>query len=256
MGRIDQLLAVIPREHKTHGHPFVTLSYAQSLDGSISARRDEPLRISGPESLRMTHQLRAAHDAILVGVGTILADDPNLTVRLVKGENPQAVILDSRLRTPLDANLLQNAGKNGIPRPWIATTDRANPDKASLLERAGVRLLVVPANLEGKVDISGLLAKLAEQGVNSVMVEGGAGVISSFLRARTVDLVVITIAPVFIGGVRAFEMPHLSQAEPPQISRETTLSPDDFSGKFPSLRDPQYLRLGTDLVVWGELAHG
>ncbi len=100
--------------------PYVTLSYAQSLDGSITARRGEPLAISGPESLEMTHRLRAEHDAILVGIGTLLADDPRLSVRLVAGADPQPIIVDSRLRFPLNARILLD-GRS----PWIATTEEA-----------------------------------------------------------------------------------------------------------------------------------
>ena len=106
----DELLDELPSRP---GRPFVTLSYAQSLDGSIAARRGATTPISGPDALRLTHQLRAHHDAILVGIGTVLADDPQLTVRLVAGPNPQPVIVDSRLRLPLTARLLSD----GAPPP-------------------------------------------------------------------------------------------------------------------------------------------
>src|SRR5258708_3330412 len=102
-----------PRER-----PFVTLAYAQSVDGSISIARGLRSALSGPESLRYTHALRAGHHGILVGVGTVLADDPELRVRLVEGRDPQPVIVDSHLSTPLHAKLLAQAGR----RPWIGTT--------------------------------------------------------------------------------------------------------------------------------------
>ena len=95
--------------------PFVTVSYAQSIDGSIATRRRRPLPISGPGAMRMTHGLRALHDGILVGIETVLADDPQLSVRLVEGPHPQPVVLDTRLRTPLEARLL----KGGNGRPWL-----------------------------------------------------------------------------------------------------------------------------------------
>ena len=82
--------------------PFVTLTFAQSIDGSIALRRGEPLLLSGAESMKMSHELRALHDGILVGIGTVIADNPSLTTRLVKGSNPRTVILDSQLRTPLE----------------------------------------------------------------------------------------------------------------------------------------------------------
>ena len=100
---------------KINGRPFITVSYAQSLDGSIATASRQQMQLSGPESMRLTHQLRACCQSILVGIGTVLADDPSLTVRLVEGKSPQPIILDTRLRTPLDANLVQRSG----PSPWI-----------------------------------------------------------------------------------------------------------------------------------------
>ena len=100
------------------GRPFVTLAYAQSVDGSIARERGERYTLSGPDSLRLTHMLRSCHDAILVGVGTVLADDPELGVRMIEGRAPQPVVVDSQLRTPLSSRLLGRAGR----RPWIATT--------------------------------------------------------------------------------------------------------------------------------------
>src|SRR5512143_2126154 len=121
------------------GRPLGTLTYAQSLDGSIAARRDQRLELSGEESRVMTHRLRAAHAAILVGIGTVLADDPRLTARLVGGPDPQPVILDSHLRVPASARLLQN-----ILKPWIITTEAADPHRKGALEAAGARLITAP----------------------------------------------------------------------------------------------------------------
>ena len=111
---IDQLLARATTHRLQTGRPLVSLSYAQSLDGSLAARRGSPLLLSGKASMQLTHRLRASHDAILVGIGTILADDPQLTVRLVQGPQPQPVILDSHLRLPPNARVFQ-----GPKLPWI-----------------------------------------------------------------------------------------------------------------------------------------
>jgi 3,4-dihydroxy 2-butanone 4-phosphate synthase/GTP cyclohydrolase II len=211
--------------------PTVTLSYAQSLDGSITAHRGQPTAISGPDSMTMTHQLRAEHDAILVGVNTIIADDPQLTVRLVDGRSPQPIILDSCLRTPRSAQLLQN-GRT----PWIATTEQADPAHQAELEAAGARILRLPANANGQVDLALLLDCLAQEGIHSLMVEGGAGIITGFLSAQLVDRVVLTIAPLFIGGVAA-------------VGRLLSLNGEPH----PRLRNVQYQTLGEDIVISGNV---
>jgi len=213
----------------------VTLSYAQSLDGSIASSRGEPLTLSGPESKRMTHQLRAMHDAILVGIGTVLADDPQLTTRLVQGKNPQPVILDSTLRFPLDAKLLQQREN----LPWIATTDSADVNRQVLLEKTGARILHFPLDERGYVQLRPVLQMLANEGINSVMVEGGARVIGAFLSAGFVDQVVITIAPCFVGGLPAVE---LGESVP--------------SLRYPisNLREMSLEMHGNDLVIWGKIS--
>jgi len=178
--------------------PLVTLTYAQSLDGSIAAVPGRPLALSGPESTTFTHQLRAAHDAILVGIGTVLADNPRLTVRLASGPDPQPVVLDSHLRFPLDANLLRHPR-----RPWIATTQRAAPERQAALEAAGARVIRFPADDCGRVHLSALLDALADAGIKTLMVEGGSAVVTSFVSARLVDRVALTLAPRLVGGLRA-----------------------------------------------------
>ena len=208
------------------GRPRVTLSYAQSLDGSLGTAAGRPLALSGAPALRLTHQLRAAHDAILIGVGALLADDPLLTVRLVEGRDPQPVVLDSRLRFPLQARLLQARSM----RPWIAALDGAAPERQAGLQAAGARLLTLPSDASGRVCLPALLDRLGELGIGSLMVEGGAQVIASFLEQRLADQALLTVAPLFVDGLR------LAQ----------------FTG-FPRLPNPAYARLGDDLIVWGKL---
>ena len=196
--------------------PHVTLAYAQSLDGSIAARPGEPLTLSGPESLRLTHQLRAQHDAILVGIGTVLADDPRLNVRLVEGPDPQPVILDSHLRFPLDARLLGNFRK-----PWIVSAKppipQASENRVKVLESTGITVFEMPTDARGRVELSAMLKALSGRGIQSLMVEGGAQVITAFLNAGLVDELVLTLAPVFVGGLRAVE-PLLSSDSFPRLN--------------------------------------
>jgi 3,4-dihydroxy 2-butanone 4-phosphate synthase/GTP cyclohydrolase II len=227
----DSILDIIQRGHPRDGHPFVTLAYAQSLDGSLAARRGETLVISGLASQKLTHRLRASHSAILVGIGTILADDPQLNVRLVPGENPQPVILDSHLRTPLQARIFQS-----LP-PWIAGTLPIDPDRVAALEGRGSRLLVFPPQEFGRVPLAMLLKHLRDLGVDRLMVEGGAAVITAFLQADLVDLVVLTIAPILVGGQPAVEA---------LLGEERSLRRD-----FPVLGKMAASRLGDDLIVWG-----
>jgi GTP cyclohydrolase II len=213
------------------GRPYVTLSYAQSLDGSIAARPGHPLALSCGESQFMTHALRAAHDAILVGIGTVLADNPRLTVRLLSGKNPQPVVLDSRLRFPLYAHLLNHNG----PLPWIATSRLAEAERQATLEKLGVHVFRLPTGEQSLIDLDALLAHLGEKGVNSLMVEGGAQIITNFLASRLVDQLVVTIAPVVVGGVRVVD----------------NLAPFR-ANHFPRLRGLLYQQVGEDLVVRGE----
>ena len=225
------LLARMVGHRQRTGRPFVTLSYAQSVDGCIAARLGQPLALSGPQSLILTHQLRAAHEAILVGIGTMLADNPRLNVRLVKGRNPQPVIADSRLRFPSDAKLLQNPKRVA----WIATSEQANGQRQEILEAAGARILRLPVNTRGQVDLAALLERLGQLGINSLMVEGGTRIITSFLSDRLVDSVVLTIAPRLIGGVRAVrKLRHLDSVH------------------LPRLDNVRYQQLEDDMIMWGQ----
>jgi GTP cyclohydrolase II len=221
-GRIKPILAEyldsikIPDRRARARHdrrPTITLSYAQSLDGSIALNRGTPYALSGSQSQVLTHQLRAANDAILVGINTVVSDDPYLTVRLVDGQSPIPIVLDSRLRLPLNSNLL----KNKIS-PVIATTTNASEEQQGRIEKFGARIIRTLPDDRGWVELNSLLAVLADLGINNIMVEGGARVITSFLSQRLVDWIVITVAPTFIGGLHALENPLVScQGGPPEF---------------------------------------
>ena len=213
------------------GRPFITLAYAQSLDGSIAQVPGRPMNLSAHESQAMTHRLRAVHNGILIGVGTVIADNPRLTVRLTEGTNPQPVILDSCLRFPLDANLLQNPG---VP-PWIVTIGGASLSKKKALEERGARVLCMPSDSNGWVDLRVLMQYLAAEGMDSVMVEGGSRVITSFLSEQLVDYIILTIAPVLVGGLQAVG----------DLKRS-------WRNRCPRLVNMGHQRLGDDLVIWGD----
>lgn len=179
--------------------PKVTLHYAQTLDGRIATRTGNSQWIGGPAALRLTHELRAANQAVMVGVGTILADNPRLTVRLVPGRSPKRIILDTTLRIPLDAYVLTDG------RPTlVATTSRAPADRIAALRARGADVVMANQDAAGRVDLSDLLQTLAGLGITSVLLEGGAGLITSALRDGLVDRLIVSIAPKVIGaGIEA-----------------------------------------------------
>jgi GTP cyclohydrolase II len=184
----------------TSRRPWVTLHYAQTLDGRIAARDGSSHWISGPESLRFAHELRASHDAVLVGIGTVLADDPRLTVRHAEGPDPLKVVLDSRLRVPSRAALLGETAARTIVLTTAAAPKRDRQRVAAL----GARVVVVESDADGRVDLAVGLQHLRQLGVRSLMVEGGAIVLTSLLRRRLVDRLVVCLAPIVLGqGVQA-----------------------------------------------------
>ena len=186
------------------GRPFVTVKYAQTLDGRIATRTGDSKWISGEPARRFAHQLRAEHEAIMVGIGTVLADDPQLTVRLIEGRDPVRVIVDSRLRTPLTARLLNATGKT-----LIACGENAEPARASDLRRRGVDVVTVPGSSHHEqtgrsIELSSLLELLGRKKMASVLVEGGSRIITSLLTANLVDRLVVAVVPVIVGeGVDA-----------------------------------------------------
>ena len=173
--------------------PYVLLKYAQTLDGRIATRTGESKWISGEAERRTSHALRAACDAVLVGVGTVVSDDPQLTVRLVPGSSPVRIVLDSTLRLPPRARVLDEQAPT-----IVVTTERSSGERRRALEKRGVGVRVVEEGARG-VDLGAALALLRAAGVRSLLVEGGAEVITSFLRTRLVDRLVVGIAPTILG---------------------------------------------------------
>jgi len=216
------------------GRPLVSLCYAQSLDGSLSDQPGKPFILSGPQSSELTHKLRSLHAAILVGVGTVLADNPRLTARLPGRKNsilqPRRVVLDSALRTPSTARLIQGAEKS----PWIMATSAAPEDRRTALLATGVEIIDIPADAQGKVSLPDLLVCLGQRGISSLMVEGGARILQAFLAQQLADQVIITIAPLFLGGVPVIE-PWGRNIQQPLRMIEVGSQ-----------------QLGQDLVIWGK----
>jgi riboflavin-specific deaminase-like protein len=202
----DQLPHLSGKFLAEHHRPLVTVSYAQSVDGSIATRNRKQLRLSGHQSMVVTHRIRAACDAIVIGINTVLIDDPLLTVRLAEGPSPQPIVLDSHLRTPLQARLLERTDL----RCWLACTDKNDPHRISEVENQGAEVICCRHDCQGRVDLSHLLHQLGERGVRSIMVEGGSQVISSFIEARLVDQMIITIAPRLVGGLSVLDRPVVS----------------------------------------------
>mmetsp|Transcript_8382 Transcript_8382/g.17068 ORF Transcript_8382/g.17068 Transcript_8382/m.17068 type:complete len:336 (-) Transcript_8382:180-1187(-) len=300
--------------------PFVTLSYAQSLDGSIGISAEEKTVLSGTDASRMTHALRAAHDGILVGLNTVRVDNPRLTARLdygsaggesgnlgesethevaaeaisrgphSHGRSPVPIVLDSSLAIPSDCKLLTSTE---CLRPiLICVRGHATDERKQDLERLGCRVLLCEGEpaVDGGVQVNlqdALRALRNECGIATLMVEGGAHVITEFLSHLLVDLLVVTIAPVLLGGIRSvlrtlsFTESVDCDTEPsPTISRNTTRSArlsrglsrgvDNTRGLsrklsmvegplvsgegYPILLNHRYEQLGDDLIVIGNVS--
>jgi diaminohydroxyphosphoribosylaminopyrimidine deaminase/5-amino-6-(5-phosphoribosylamino)uracil reductase len=181
------------------GLPFITIKYAQSLDGRIATLQGNSRWLSSERARKFAHRLRAQHDAVMVGIGTVLADDPQLTVRLIKGKNPLRICLDSNLRIPLNAQVLQDEGET-----LIVTTDVHAEDKIEKIRKVGKEVLVVQSQMNELVDLKALMKILVDRGIASILVEGGSELITSLLKEDLVKRMVVITAPLILGkGVEA-----------------------------------------------------
>jgi diaminohydroxyphosphoribosylaminopyrimidine deaminase/5-amino-6-(5-phosphoribosylamino)uracil reductase len=226
------------RKFVTTGVPYVTLKLALSLDGRIATRTGASKWVTGPEARARVHQLRAQHDAVIVGIGTALADDPRLTVRDAPGHSPLRVVFDTRLRLPLGARLVQTA--RDVPTWVVCTTDASSSAEESLVER-GVEVLRAPSSAEGRIDAQGALKMLAARGIVMAMIEGGAELAGSVLAGAVVDELHCFIAPILLGP----------RGRPGAVDWAGPATP----AEAPSIRDPQWEVCGVDAHVWGVLRY-
>ncbi len=217
-------------KYRKTGIPFVTLKYAQTLDGKIATPSGDSRWISGPSSLRFVHRMRSASDAVLVGVNTIIRDDPRLTVRFIKGKNPEKIILDSRLRTPLDCNVIKGKAAHST---IIATTSLSDQKKIKRIQSTGVQVWLIKKNRSNQVDLQSLLKELGQRNISSILVEGGSKIITSFLKKRLADYLVMITAPKILGR---------------GINSVNPFTPYEFKNLilFSSLK---YLRSGDDVIL-------
>ncbi len=187
----------------TRGRPLVTLKLAATLDGKIATASGDARWVTGEAARRWVHRLRAASDAVLVGVNTVMRDDPELTVRHVRGRNPIRVILDGRLRIPLTARVLDTSAAPTRIATVSASGGTISLRKRRALEKRGAEVLLLPADGKGRVDLRALLVALARRDVQRLLIEGGGEMAASALRAGVVDQVCWFQAPIILGGVDA-----------------------------------------------------
>ncbi len=215
------------------GRPYIHSKFAMSLDGKIATRTGDSRGLSAPEALLYTHQLRQRYSAILVGKGTVLADDPSLTCRLAGGRDPVRIILDHHLSLPEGARLIRTARQT----PTLLVYTEASEARIATFEALGVDLLQVRSK-QGKMDLEDLLDKLAQRQIDSVLVEGGSQVHASFFEAGLVNAWSVLIAPKLVGGGEA----------PGPIGG---LGLDQIQKAF-CLSDYRVRRLGKDLLIESE----
>ncbi len=179
------------------GRPLITLKIAQTLDGRIATSSGHSKWITSKESRVEAHRLRAQHDALLVGINTVLADDPQLTVRMVEAVSPHRIVLDSQLRIPLDAQILSD---DAPFLTTVLTTASASREKIVRIQEKGASVLVLPEDERGWVESAGLWRKLAELGVTSVLIEGGNTLATACLKTKVIDRIASFIAPKVLGS--------------------------------------------------------
>jgi diaminohydroxyphosphoribosylaminopyrimidine deaminase/5-amino-6-(5-phosphoribosylamino)uracil reductase len=222
----------------TSGQSYLTLKLAISLDGRIATRSGASKWITSPESRLRVQTLRGHHDAVMVGVNTVLADNPRLTVREVPGRSPVRVIVDSKLRMPTTAQVVQTAMQTPT---CIVTTHAAPKQQEEALQALGVRVIRVPPTAEGRCDPTVMLRELAAREVVSVMCEGGSELAGSLLASGLADELHVFVAPILLGP----------RGRPGAVDWAGPENPSDA----PRIDPPRWELCGGDAYVWGPLKY-
>jgi diaminohydroxyphosphoribosylaminopyrimidine deaminase/5-amino-6-(5-phosphoribosylamino)uracil reductase len=220
-------------KHVTTKVPFVTLKIAQTLDGKIATASGKSKWITGGKAREEGHRLRDQDDAILAGINTVLKDNPSLTARIPGGRDPIRVIVDSTLRIPLTANVLT---QKSSAKTIVATLTRSSKAKIKKIQDRGAEVLIVRSD-KGRVDLKDLMKKLGKMDIMSVLIEGGAEINASALKAGIVDKVIMFIAPALMTGRDA--LCSIGGASPVKLSQAIRLR--DVTTRF----------VGEDLMVEG-----
>jgi diaminohydroxyphosphoribosylaminopyrimidine deaminase/5-amino-6-(5-phosphoribosylamino)uracil reductase len=225
-------------KHITVGLPYVSLKLALSLDGRIATRTGESKWVTGPDARAKVHLLRAKSDGIAIGIGTALADDPRLTVRDAPGNSPLRIIFDTKLRLPPASRLVQTARET--PTLVLCGLD-APPEAEEQLASHGVECLRSPLSAEGRLDVLAALRSLAQRGIVSLMVEGGAELAGSFLAGRFADELHVFVAPILLG--------------PRGRAGAVDWAGPDTPQQAPRIASPAWELVGNDAYVHGPLVY-
>ena len=221
----------------TTGRPFVHAKWAMSFDGRIATRTGDSRWISGEESRRIVHELRGRMDAVLVGIGTALADDPLLTTRPAGLRTATRVIVDSRARLPLESQLVRTAGEAPL---LVIAGPSAPAENVAELQAAGVEVLVLAEEAAGRPSLSTVMNELGSRQMTNVLVEGGSAVLGSLFDHRLADMVHVFVGPRVIGGRKAWSAVGGTGCE--------------MLGDAFTIVDPEVRQLGKDMYLYGRLA--
>lgn len=225
-------------KHVTYGLPYVSLKLALSLDGRIATRTGASRWVTGQEARAKVHALRAKNDAVAVGIGTAIADDPRLTVRDAPGPTPIRVVFDTKLRIPLESRLITTARTHPT---LVLCTEEAAADSESALRDLGVNVARVARSAEGRIEVEAALRLLASSGVVRLMVEGGAELAGSFLASRMTDELHAFVGPILLGP----------RGRPGAVDWAGPDTPQDA----PRILKPAWELVGEDAYVHGQLRY-